>query len=208
MLRLGVARVLQAADIRVVGEAAARVEGIRLVRTEEAHLVLLGDHLGADVVDAVREAKALPTAPLVIVLVGQAVREDLVALIGAGADGLLARSAGPDELTDAVTRVLDGERAVSTAFLPLVIGTMVAAREGGRGDSASNPIPAADSLLTAKEREVLGWLADGRSNQEIADALFVTPATVKTHLAHIYAKLEVKGRHQALARAVALGYLR
>ena len=51
-------------------------------------------------------------------------------------------------------------------------------------------------------------LAEGRTNREIAEALFVTPATVKTHLAHIYAKLEVKGRQQALARAVALGYLR
>ena len=68
--------------------------------------------------------------------------------------------------------------------------------------------PSGEAVLTAKEREVLVALADGRTNQEIADALFVTPATVKTHLAHIYAKLQVKSRQQALARAVALGYLR
>ena len=61
--------------------------------------------------------------------------------------------------------------------------------------------------LTRKELEVLARLAEGRSNREIAGALYVTPATVKTHLAHIYTKLGVTGRQEALARAVALGLL-
>jgi DNA-binding NarL/FixJ family response regulator len=206
MVRLGVTRVLQAADIRVVGEAATRVEGIRLVRAEQAQLVLFGDHLGTDALEALREVKAMASPPLVIVLVGQAVRADLVDLTSAGADGVLARSVGPDELTEAVGRVLAGERVVSPAFLPLVIGTVLAADDGGFR-AGPVPAPSGEGALTAKEREVLVWLADGRSNHEIAEALFVTPATVKTHLAHIYTKLDVKSRHQALARAVALGYL-
>jgi DNA-binding CsgD family transcriptional regulator len=62
-------------------------------------------------------------------------------------------------------------------------------------------------MLTLKEREIVAQLARGASNKEIADALFVTPATVKTHLAHIYAKLGARSRHEALTQAFALGIL-
>ena len=61
--------------------------------------------------------------------------------------------------------------------------------------------------LTRREREVLGLLAEGRSNREIADDLFVTLATVKTHLAHVYAKLGARNRNEAIGRAVSLGLL-
>ena len=67
--------------------------------------------------------------------------------------------------------------------------------------------PPADDLLSAREREVLACLAQGRSNREIAVALSVTLATVKSHLVRIYAKLEATNRNEALGRAVALGLL-
>jgi DNA-binding NarL/FixJ family response regulator len=210
MLRLGLSRVLQGIDVRVVGEAAAAVEGLRLARAENADLVLLGDHPGGDAVDAVRQAARLPSTPSVVVLVGQVDSDIVGALLQAGADALLVRSAGPDELADAVGRTLEGERVVSPAIMPLLVGAVASAATptGAAARAAASDAPAGDVQLTAKEREVLAWLADGRSNQEIADALFVTPATVKTHLAHIYTKLQVKGRQQALARAVALGFIR
>ena len=69
------------------------------------------------------------------------------------------------------------------------------------------PAAEASATLTAKEREVLRLLAAGRSNAEIAAALYVSAATVKTHLAHIYEKLGVANRHEALNRAVTLGLL-
>jgi LuxR family maltose regulon positive regulatory protein len=65
-----------------------------------------------------------------------------------------------------------------------------------------------DELLTAREREVLVLLAEGRSNREISSALSVTLATVKSHLVRIYAKLEASNRNEALGRAVSLGLLR
>jgi len=65
-----------------------------------------------------------------------------------------------------------------------------------------------ESLLTEKEREVLARLAEGGSNRAIAEALSVSPATVKTHLAHIYEKLGASDRRDALVRAIALGILR
>jgi DNA-binding NarL/FixJ family response regulator len=206
MLRLGLARVLQTVDVRVVGEAGSRSDGIRAAQEGEAELVLVGDHSGGEPAEVVTDAKELPTAPRVIVLVGQGAPQTVAAVLTAGTDGLLIRSVGSDELADSVTRVLAGERVVSPALVPMVIDLV-----SGGGVNASrlprSPRPQSEVTLTAKEREVLAWLADGRSNQEIAAALYVTPATVKTHLAHIYAKLEVNGRHQALARAVALGYL-
>jgi DNA-binding NarL/FixJ family response regulator len=203
MLRLGVSRVLQSIDIRVVGEAATGVEGLRRIRDEHVEIVLLGEHVEREVRDLVRQVKRLPEPPSVIVLVGPADADEVGALLTAGADSLLVRSVGPDELIDAVGRVLEGERVISPALMPLVIHAAAAV-----GAPASTPAIPDEAALTSKEREVLAWLAEGRSNQEIAEALYITPATVKTHLAHIYAKLGVKGRHEALARAVSLGYIR
>jgi DNA-binding NarL/FixJ family response regulator len=209
MLRLGLARVLQTVDVRVVGEAGSRADGIRAAREEGAALVLVGDHSGGEPAEVITDAKALPTSPRVIVLVGQDAPRTVAAVLTAGADGLLIRSVGPDELASSVSRVLAGERVVSPTLVPMVIDLVSGASAGASAPRPSQSArPQAEVSLTAKEREVLAWLADGRSNQEIAAALYVTPATVKTHLAHIYAKLEVNGRHQALARAVALGYLR
>jgi DNA-binding NarL/FixJ family response regulator len=105
------------------------------------------------------------------------------------------RSVGGEELAEALDRVDRGERVIAPALLPTLVGIL----------APSDRAP--DSLLTGKEREVLAALAAGSSNQQIAEALFVTRATVKTHLAHIYAKLEAKDRHEAIARAVALGLL-
>src|SRR5437868_7172248 len=71
MLRLGLARVLQTVDVRVVGEAGSRVEGVRAAREGAADLVVAGDHTGGEPHELVRECKALPTAPRVVVLLGQ-----------------------------------------------------------------------------------------------------------------------------------------
>ena len=103
----------------------------------------------------------------------------------------MARTIGAAELTDAMERCCRGERVVDPA---LVSG------EGGDEDVEA-------STLTAREREVLTLLSSGQSNREIASALFVSLPTVKTHLAHIYAKLGAKNRNDALGRAVALGLL-
>src|SRR5207244_13032551 len=108
MLGLGLARVLQTVDVRVVGEAAARVEGIRAAKNGHAELVLLGDHTGGEPHEVVAEVKALPSSPFVIVLVGPGAPDAVAAVLTAGADGLLVRSVGPDELADSVTRVIAG----------------------------------------------------------------------------------------------------
>jgi DNA-binding NarL/FixJ family response regulator len=202
MVRIGISRVLSTIDIRVVGEARIGLEGIRLAESTGADLLVLGDHVGVRASEAVRRAKELPDAPRVIALLGQVGRDELVSLLEAGADGLLVRAVGPDELAAAVARLWDGERVVSPALLPALVGMVDGAGNGAGEDGAG-----ALSGLTTREREVLVGLAQGRTNQQIAANLFVAPTTVKTHLSHIYDKLGVKSRHEALARAVALGLL-
>ena len=161
----------------------------------------------AVVAEVAKRAKGLAQPPLVVVLVDSLGVDQMRALRAVGIDALLPRSVSPAELADALKRVAKGERVVAPALLSLLVSALgpseapPAAEAGGYGRRKD------DEPLTRKELEVLARLAEGRSNREIADALFVTPATVKSHLAHIYVKLGVTGRQEAMARAVALGLL-
>ena len=195
LLRLGIAAVLRTCEVSVVGEDQGARDGLLRARSAGADLVVLGTFGDLTLIDAVREAAALPAGPKVVALVTAPRRDELAELMAVRPDAVLVRTVGPEEMADSIRRVAGGERVLSPALVPAMVDAMRTAE-----DHEEDP-------LTAKEREVLASLAGGGSNQQIADALFITPATVKTHLAHIYAKLGVKSRHEALARAVELGLL-
>jgi DNA-binding NarL/FixJ family response regulator len=202
MVRLGLGEVLGAGSVMVVGEASKASDGLLLARTHNVDLVVFGataDGLGPA---AVRLAKADGLLAAVVILVsGPASTSDLVALLGAGADALLVATVSREELTDALVRVRRGERVVAPSLGPAL---------ARRRDDAPERAPAEGTErgpLTAKELEVLRLLAQGHSNKQIARALFVSDATVKTHLQHIYAKLDAQGRHGALTKAAELGLL-
>ncbi|GAC1319527.1 MAG: response regulator transcription factor [Acidimicrobiales bacterium] len=197
MIRIGLARVLGSCGVRTVAEAPNANEALGYLRTGPVELLVIGDH-GGVTSDVVRQAIGIRESLRVLVLLSGVTPDDLRALLGAGVSGVVSRAVGPDELGDAVGRVLGGERVVAPTLLPLLF-------EGGQGMSADAGAPATGPVLTAKEREVTRLLAGGASNAAIAQALFVSEATVKTHLSHIYAKLGAKGRHDAVARAVSLG---
>jgi DNA-binding NarL/FixJ family response regulator len=198
LVRLGIQAVLASLRVPVVGEAELARDGLRAAAAAAADLLVLGTagDLGAG--DAVRAAKHLPQPPCVVTLVGRAERSELAGLLGSGVDGVLLRSAATGELEAALARLQAGERVVAPALLPLLVGVV----------DLAPPEPITPGPLTIKEREVLARLAEGRSNRAIATALHVTPATVKTHLAHIYEKLDARDRNDAVVRAVALGLLR
>jgi DNA-binding NarL/FixJ family response regulator len=195
LVRLGIKAVLQGVGVRVRAEEANGQDGLLRARSLEPAVLVLGAMADLTAVEAVAQAHQLPVRPQVLVLVSAPTAADLRELLQTGPDGVLVRSAGAEELRDAVTRMRAGERVVAPALVPAVLDAL----QGGDADGGP---------LTIKEQEVLARLAEGRSNQEIAAAMFVTPATVKTHLSHIYAKLGVANRREALARAVALGLLR
>lgn len=203
LLRVGIGTILRQMSIRVVADEPRGRDGIARARAGEVDLLVLGNHLDVAHADTVRDAKALPHAPLVLALLSQPDVDELASLLAAGADSVLVRSADGDEVADAVRRMAAGERVLSPALSPLLPAALRAASQA--------PTPPAGkldgALLTAKEREVLAALAHGRATKEIASELFVSVATVKTHLAHIYTKLGVTDRSGAVARAVELGLL-
>jgi DNA-binding NarL/FixJ family response regulator len=196
LVRLGLEAVMGALGATSTPTALAR-EGLRAVVDTEADLLIVGTVTDLTPSELIRRAKQRFPPPTVVALVGQASRAEVGRLLGAGADAMLRRSVGAEDLEDALRRLGAGERVLAPSLVPALVGAV--------DDAAGAQV--GGGLLTAKEREVLARLAEGRSNAAIAAALHVTPATVKTHLAHIYEKLGAGDRNEALVRAVALGLL-
>lgn len=198
LMRLGLVRVLQSLGIEVIGEIDEPRHGLALARDRGAQLLILGDATA----EPVGRAESL-AGIRVVALVSHVTRERLQALLGSGVAGVAMRSIAADALADLIARVQRGERALGPGVVSVLVGLP---------DHPPPPLPfdaavAGASGLTLREREVLRALASGASNSEIATQLYLAPATVKTHLANIYAKLDVSTRHQALSRAVSLGLL-
>jgi DNA-binding NarL/FixJ family response regulator len=200
LVRLGIAQALRTTGVRVAGEADSGEEGLGKATAAEATFLVVGLVRDMSLAEVVRRTGGTRR---VIVLLDRPTLEELSAVVSLGVDAVLVRSARPEEVADAIGRVEKGERMVAPMLLPLLVGAL------GPSDAAPGDDHDERSAggLTRKEIEVLARLAEGRSNREIAEALYITPSTVKTHLEHIYAKLGVTGRQEAVARAVALGVL-
>lgn len=200
LFRLGLETVLKDLDISVAAQAVRAVDGYRLAHTEGADLVIVGKTADLKKKQPLKEAKKRNPQLKVMMLLDQAQMPDVALLVGYGVDALLLRSAKASDIADAVYRLQQGERVVASA---LAVGTL--GRVGPlEADLTAEPDK---SGLSPKELEVLAELATGASYKEIADAMLVGQATVKTHLVHIYAKLEVKNRNEAVSRALSLGLL-
>jgi DNA-binding NarL/FixJ family response regulator len=197
LLRLGITAVLEPIGVDVVAETPTGRDLPQLCEEHGVDLVLMGHVTDVAVGDLVQRVRAMAEPPMVLALLLRTHREELASLLALDVNGLVVRSVQADELALSVERVLKGERVVAPALLSALVGA-VSATEADVEDDLS---------LTRREREVLGLLAEGRSNREIADELFVTLATVKTHLAHVYAKLGARNRNEAIGRAVSLGLL-
>jgi DNA-binding NarL/FixJ family response regulator len=194
LVRRGIGAVLEETAVTVIGETGSGREALRLVAHHDPDLLVAGRLPDLGLVDLARRLRSLPSPPAVIGLL-PGPSDDIGVLVRLGVEGLVMRAVAADELGRAVRRVLAGERPVAAALLPGVAGY-------------ARPVDSAPPAgLSAREREVLALLAHGLSNRRIAQALFVTEATVKSHLSHIYSKLGVGSRTDAVGRAVALGLL-
>ena len=198
LFRQGVRSVLSALGVVVVDDVAGTPDALLRLWSVEPELLVAGSPAQGTVADLVGRAKQAHPALAVLALLPVAEASQLRAVLGAGADSVLTRTAGPDELEDAVRRLAAGERVLTAA----------AVLTGMRQDDAPSGLAESTaSLLTTKEREVLWLLAQDKSNREIAAALVVSEATVKSHLSRVYGKLEVSGRREAVRRAMELGIL-
>jgi DNA-binding NarL/FixJ family response regulator len=197
LVRAGVISVLEARGIEVVAQTRSGRELVSLATTERPDLVIVGVPADLDAIDVVRRVVRLRPHPEIVALLPPAQDHVVRYLFALGAAGIALRTVDADELGVVVDAVRKGGRYVATALHHALAGNVALPALDDR----------VDEVLTSREREVLVLLAEGRNNREIAAALSVTLATVKSHLVRIYAKLEVGNRNQALGRAVALGLL-
>lgn len=176
-------------DLEIVGEAADGAEAVRLAAELEPDIVLMDLRMpGMDGVTAIRRLSG--TGPRVLVLT--TFDTDVLPALEAGATGYLLKDAPPEELVRAVRATHRGE----TVLAPAVAGRLAAAlRKPTRG------------RLSKRELEVLRLVAGGATNKVAAASLFISEASVKTHLLHIYAKLDVRDRASAVAEAYRRGLL-
>lgn len=184
VVRSGLRAVLDGDALRVVGEAATGEEAVTLATTLTPDVVLCDLRLGAGM-DGIRTTvalRALSPAPVVVILTTFERDAEILGAIEAGAAGYLLKDAAPEDIAEGIRRAVAGETVLSPALAGRVLRGM------------RNPLP----RLTEREIEVLRQLAQGAANKEIARELFVTEATVKSHLAHIFTKLGVDSRSRAV----------
>ncbi len=182
-------------ELEVVGEAGDGQEALRMVATGEPDVVLLDLHLpDASGSDLIPRMKGWRTGIKVLVLTGFASRREVVPAIQAGADGYLLKDTDPDQLADAILE-LAGGRTVYAQEAAAALSAYVSG--GDPGDSLTG--------LTAREREVLTGLGHGWSNARLAEELFVSEKTIKTHVSAVLRKLGLSDRTQAALFAVKSG---
>ena len=180
----------------VLGEASGGVEAVGKTEELDPDVVLMDLRMpGGGGVDAIRELTRRGARAKVLVLTTYDTDSDTLPAIEAGATGYLLKDAPRDELFTAVRAAAEGRTVLS----PAVASRLVSA--------VRTPGAAGNEPLSAREREVLALVARGTSNREIARELFISEATVKTHLTHLYAKLGVNDRVAAVATAYQRGIL-
>lgn len=180
-------------SVEVVGEAATGEEAIALARHLQPDVVLCDLRLGEgiDGVETTRRLRAIDPAPVVVILTTFDRDAEILQAVEAGAAGYLLKDAPAEEITSAIRRAAAGELVLSPELTARMVHVMRAPRV----------------RLTDREVDVLRLLDTGASNREIAKSLFVTEATVKTHLVHLFDKLGVDSRARAVAVARERGLL-
>jgi DNA-binding NarL/FixJ family response regulator len=181
-------------EFEVVGEAADGAEAVAYAQALDPDVVLMDLRMpGMDGVAAIRKLATLAIRAKVLVLTTYDTDSDVLPAIEAGATGYLLKDTPRAELLRAVRAAARGEAVLSPTVATKLLGQVRA--------------PAKDDL-SKRELEVLALIAKGATNREAAAKLFISEATVKTHLLHLYAKLGVSDRAAAVATAFARGLLR
>ncbi len=209
-------RVLLADDQRVVREGLTLIldllEGVEVLGAaiDGEQAVEMAEHLAPDVVlmdlrmprcdgiEATRRLTAGHPAVKVIALTTYADDESVLGALRAGARGYLTKDASAEQISAAIKRVAGGEASLDEAIQSRVVEAVSAGSGMGARESPDGELP---DGLTTREAEVLGLIASGLSNAEIAKRLIVSPATVKSHVNHLFSKIDARDRAQAVGYA-------
>ena len=202
VVREGTRRILeQEPDIDVVAEAADGEEAVKLAGSTQPDLAIIDINMPVlDGIGATRQIKEL--YPEIAVLILSAYDDDqfVFSLVEAGAAGYLLKSVRGRELVDAVRRVSVGESVLHPTIARKVLNRFVRT-------TPEKAAPETAEVLSAREKEVLRLAAKGLSNQEIADELCLSLRTVQAHLGHIFNKLSVGSRTEAVVHALKEGWV-
>jgi DNA-binding NarL/FixJ family response regulator len=203
LVRSGLEMVLTARGCDVLGSVADGREAVRATRELAPDVVLMDIRM--PVLDGIAATRAIVDEGLssrVLVLTTYDVDSYVYDALGAGAAGFLLKATPPDRLVDGIHTVAAGEALLAPALTRRLI------EEHVRGPAPHDGVPRQLSALTERELEVLTLIARGQSNDEIARGLVVSPATVKTHVNRILAKLGLTTRVQAVVLAYETGLVR
>lgn len=197
LFRKGLAELLeQRGGIKVVGVTGNVDEALGLIRAQQPDVVIMDLHMkpmdGLSLFSRLREEGC--DVPTLILTVSDA-QEDMANALRAGARGYLLKDMEPDDVVDAIQRAARGETVVAPAMTMKLVHLLQPGQQGGSKENLFN-------LLTQREREILGYLAQGQSNKAIARALDISHDTVKLHVRHILAKLNLTSRVEAAIFAV------
>jgi DNA-binding NarL/FixJ family response regulator len=175
-------------DLRVVAEAASGEEAVHRAQEHAPAVVVMDLAMGAgmDGIEAIRRIREGNSSQAILVFTTYDSDADIVRAVDAGAMGYLLKDAAPEEIFAAIRGAVQGRSVMS----PPVASRLF--------QQLRNP----EEILTPREAELLSLLTEGLSNRELGRRLFISEATVKTHLAHIYAKLGVDTRAAAIATAI------
>jgi DNA-binding NarL/FixJ family response regulator len=203
LVRAGFRLIIQTAPgMEVVGEAGDGQEAIGLVAREHPEVILMDIRMpNLDGIEATRRITSLPGPPFtrVVILTTYDLDEYVFDGLAAGASGFLLKHAPPEELLQAIRVVAAGDALLAPSVTRRLI-------EEFAHRPKSPPARKAElETLTGRELEILHQLARGNTNQEIAGALHLSAATVKTHVAHVLDKLELRDRVQAVILAYEMG---
>lgn len=189
-------------DLEVAAEAGDGAAAVRLTDELRPELVLMDVRMpGVDGLAATRELMRLPDPPVVVVLTTFDADEYVYEALRAGASGFLLKDTSPEDLVDAVRTAMAGAAMLSPAITRRLIESYVA-----RPDPTA--APAALAAVSERELDVLRLLAAGRTNGEIAAELYVAESTVKSHVARLLQKLDLRDRVQAVVFAYETGIVR
>jgi DNA-binding NarL/FixJ family response regulator len=204
LVRAGFRMVLEAEDdLQVVGEAASGSEAVEEALRAQPDVVLMDVRMPElDGIEATRRLVAAGSSARVVMLTTFDLDEYVYSALRAGASGFVLKDIPPEQLVDGIRAVARGDALLSPSVTRKLI------EEFARRPDPPSATSSALAELTPRELEVLGLIARGLSNAEIASDLFVSEPTVKTHVAHVLAKLQLRDRVQAVVLAYESGLVR
>ena len=210
LMREGLRKILELeSDIAVVGEAADGIAAVEKTRELRPHVVLMDVNMpGGGGLAATRAIRHNFPEVDVIVLTIHDDEEYIIELVSAGAKAYLLKDVDPSRLVEAIRRVRSGE-----TFIPPNLMARIFQKLCQRGIDAPRAVPAAPARagsdgLTERELEILQQIVEGRTNKEIAQALYISEKTVKNHVSNILRKLDLSDRTQAAVYAIRHGLVR